>query len=311
VTCRSELDRKIHSEVQEYLTTSSDSGYTYLKRLVLVSKIVLAGRVVNKMAVPVKMGNVCVPQWAKRFAILGLLLLCLCLPQAITQGANQPDLSAPTGFTGTLKTSGIEFSWTAPTVESSGEFEIELVGYMIQRAYQLADGSSGWTVDYESSSDTSTSQTVSPTLAEDSDYNFRVIGIFRINDSYNQRGPASSTVTISIPAAPSASSLSATVGDDGMDVSWTAPSLSWLSNLPSLSAIVVERLETDADGVAVAGASWTELATLGTAATSYSDTTGSSGSSYLYGLRAVYDFVRGDRVEMSTPVAVPLAIASD
>ena len=96
-----------------------------------------------------------------------------------------------------------------------------------------------------------------------------------------------------------------------MDVSWTAPSLSWLSNLPSLSAIVVERLETDADGVAVAGASWTELATLGTAATSYSDTTGSSGSSYLYGLRAVYDFVRGDRVEMSTPVAVPLAIASD
>jgi len=81
-----------------------------------VSKIVLAGRVVNKMAVPVKMGNVCGPRSAKRFAILGLLLLCLCLPQAITQGANQPDLSAPTGLTGTLKTSGIEFSWTAPAV---------------------------------------------------------------------------------------------------------------------------------------------------------------------------------------------------
>jgi len=271
-------------------------------------KIVVAGRVVNKMAVRIAMGNVGARRAAKRFAVLGLLLIGLCLPPAITQGTSQPDLSAPTGFTGTLKTSGIEFSWTAPTVESSAGYEIELVGYMIQRAYQLADGASGWTVEYESSSDTGTSQTVSPTLDEDSDYNFRVIGIFRINDSYNQRGTASSTVTVSIPAAPSASNLSATAGDDGMDVSWTAPSLSWLSNLPSLTSIVVERLETDADGVAVAGASWTELTTLGTAATSYTDMTGSSGSSYLYGVRSVYDFVRGDRVEMSTPVAVPLPI---
>ncbi|MCY3921776.1 MAG: hypothetical protein OXG27_05200 [Chloroflexi bacterium] len=263
------------------------------------------------MAFPNAFGSARVRGAAKRFAASGLLLLGLCLSLAITHGASQPELSAPTGFTGTLKTSGIEFSWTAPTVESSADYEVELVGYMIQRAYQGADGSSGWTVVYESSSDTATSQTVSPTLAEDSDYNFRVIGIFRINDSYNRRGPASDTATISIPAAPTASNLSATVGDDGTDVEWTAPSLSWRSDLPSLTSIVVERLETGADGVAVAGASWTELSTLGTGATSYTDSTGTSGSYYLYGVRAVYDFVRGDRVETSTPVAVPLAIASD
>lgn len=276
-----------------------------------MSKIAVAGRVVIKMVVRFAMGNVCAQRAAKRFAALGLLLIGLCLSLVITQGASQPDLSEPTGFTGTLKTSGIEFSWTAPTVESSGGYEIELVGYMIQRAYQLADGASGWTVEYESSSDTATSQTVSPTLAEDSDYDFRVTGIFRINDSYNQRGPASSTVTISIPAAPSASNLSATVGDDGVDVEWTAPSLSWLSNMPSLTSIVVERLETDADGDAVDGASWTVLTTLGTGATSYSDTTGDSGSHYLYGVRAVYSFVRGDRVETSTPVQVPQPVSSD
>ncbi|MCY3733034.1 MAG: fibronectin type III domain-containing protein [Chloroflexi bacterium] len=263
------------------------------------------------MAFPSALCSARVRGAAKRFAAFGLLLLGLFVPLAMTQGTSQPDLSAPTGFTGTLKSDGIEFSWTAPAVESSPDYEVELVGYMIQRYVQLPSGALGWSEVYESSSDTSTNQTVTPALSEDSDYNFRVMGIFRINDSYNQRGPASDTVTVSIPAAPTAANLSATIGDDGTDVEWTAPSLSWRSDLPSLTSIVVERLETDADGVAVAGASWTELSTLGTGATSYSDTSGSSGSYYVYGVRAVYDFVRGDRVETSTPVAVPVAIASD
>lgn len=263
------------------------------------------------MSFPNAIGGWPVGRTAKRFAMLGLLVLGLCLPLAITEGTSHLDQSEPTGFTGTLKTDGIEFSWTAPTVESTDDYDIELVGYMIQRAHHFASGAFGWTVVYESSSDTSTSQTVSPTLSEDSDYNFRVMGIFRINDSYNQRGPASDTVTISIPATPAASSLSATAGDDGIDVEWTAPSLSWRSDLPSLTSIVVERLETDADGDAVDGASWTELSTLGTSATSYADTTGASGSYYLYGVRAVYDFVRGDRVETSTPVQAPQSTTSD
>lgn len=263
------------------------------------------------MAFPNAFGSARVRGAAKRFAAFGLLLLGLCAPLAITQGTSQPDLSAPTGFTGTLKSDGIEFSWTAPTVESSPDYAVELVGYMIQRYVQLPSGALGWSEVYESSSDTSTSQTVSPTLAEDSDYNFRVMGIFRINDSYNQRGSASDTVTISIPAAPAASNLSATVGDDGTDVEWTAPSLSWRSDLPSLTSVVVERLETDADGVAVAGASWTELSTLGTSATSYTDSNGTGGSYYLYGVRAVYDFVRGDRVETTTPVEAPQQSTGD
>lgn len=256
-------------------------------------------------------GSALVRRAAKKFAVLGLLVLGMCLSPAIMGGNGQPDLSAPTGFAGTLKTGGIEFSWTAPIYESSDEYTIELVGYMIQRYVQLSSGAVGWNVVYESSSDTSTSQTVAPTLSEDSDYDFRVLGIFKINDSYNQRGPASATVTISIPAAPAASNLSASIGDEGTDVSWTAPSLSWRSDLPSLSSIVVERLETDADGAAVAGASWTELTSLGNSAASYTDTTGTSGSYYLYGVRAVYSFVRGDRVETPTPVLVPQTVTSD
>lgn len=263
------------------------------------------------MTFPNAVGSAAVRRAAKKFAALSLLLLGLCLPLAITHGVSQPDVSAPTGFTGTLKTGGIEFSWTAPTFESSDEYEIELVGYMIQRYVQLSSGAVGWNVVYESSSDTSTSQTVTPTLSEDSDYDFRVLGIFKINDSYNQRGPASATVTIAIPATPAASNLSASIGDEGTDISWTAPSLSWLSDLPSLTSIVVERLETDADGDAVDGASWTELTSLGNSATSYTDTTGTNGSHYLYGVRAVYSFVRGDRVETSTPVLVPQPVTSD
>ena len=162
---------------------------------------------------------------------------------------------APTGLSATAGNQQVALSWTAPT--SNG-------GATITDYEYSQNGSATWT----STGGTATSYTVR-NLTNGQSYSFRVRAVNRVGES--TASTASSSVTpATVPGAPTG--LSATVGNQQVELSWTAPS--------SNGGATILRYEYEQD----LSGTWTST---GGTATSYTVRNLTNGQSYTFRVRAV------------------------
>ena len=182
---------------------------------------------------------------------------------------------APTGLSATAGNQQVALSWTAPT--SNG-------GATITDYEYSQNGSATWT----STGGTATSYTVQ-SLTNGQSYSFRVRAVNRVGES--TASAASSSVTpATVPGAPTG--LSATVGDQQVELSWTAPA--------SNGGATILRYEYEQ------GLSGTWTSTGGTA-TSFTVRNLTNGQSYTFRVRAVNRVGAGaaSSAQSGTPTGTP------
>ena len=162
---------------------------------------------------------------------------------------------APTGLSATAGNQQVDLSWTAPS--SNG-------GATITDYEYSQNGSATWT----STGGTATSYTVR-NLTNGQSYSFRVRAVNRVGES--TASAASSNVTpATVPGAPTG--LSATVGNQQVALSWTAPA--------SNGGATILRYEYEQD----LSGTWTSTGGTGT---SYTVRNLTNGQSYTFRVRAV------------------------
>ena len=182
---------------------------------------------------------------------------------------------APTGLSATAGNQQVALSWTAPA--SNG-------GATITDYEYSQNGSATWT----STGGTATSYTVQ-SLTNGQSYSFRVRAVNRVGES--TASAASSSVTpATVPGAPTG--LSATVGDQQVELSWTAPA--------SNGGATILRYEYEQ------GLSGTWTSTGGTA-TSFTVRNLTNGQSYTFRVRAVNRVGAGaaSSAQSGTPTGTP------
>lgn len=223
----------------------------------------------------------------RRRRVLALAMAALLFGSLITSAvyAND-DAPAPTGLSATVATGGIELSWSAPTVDPGADAP---TGYDIEMRETSAAGDGDWSTIAEDVSDTDYTST--ELLTTEQTYEFRVIAVY----SEDSSSDPSDAVSVTAPGVSKPGSLTKTRTTSGIDLAWTAPTLSWTSITLTLSGYVIEwdSWYTVAHPELGQDFSSGEIS-VGSDATSYTDTSTVNTRTYGYAIYAVYGYVRSN-----------------
>ncbi len=165
--------------------------------------------------------------WAVLVAFAAFVLAALAAPVEAASAA------APTDPQISVVSEGLQIDWTEPSADEIRP-NLTLVGYEVQRG---ATGTGSFDTILDNSGDTetvfvdSTGNKQSWFLAG-SALVYRIVAIYETDQAIEVRSSASSATTVTVPAFPNASNLERSDGANGVDLSWTAPSLSWSSEAP-------------------------------------------------------------------------------
>ena len=183
--------------------------------------------------------------------------------------------AAVTTVTATATTSAATVSWPASTGPN-------LTGYTV---YRSSNGGSTW----DTLTTTSATSYTDNTVAQGSTYLYSVIANGQGGTTSARTTALSVTVPWQAPAAPA--NVTVTANPSSVTVTWTA------STGPSLTGYAITR---SADN----GVTWTRVGTVGSSTTTYTDTTVTSGATYLYSVTATGS--GGNATKQSTSVTVPV-----
>ncbi|MYA02659.1 MAG: fibronectin type III domain-containing protein [Chloroflexi bacterium] len=216
--------------------------------------------------------------------VVGALLVGLLIASGVEASDPPP---APTDLSATVATSGIELSWSAPTLDPG---EDAPTGYDVEMRKTSAAGDSEWETIAEDVSDTEYTST--ELLMTEQTYEFRVSAVY----SEDSSSDPSDSVSITAPGVSKPGSLTKTRTTSGIDLAWTAPTLSWTGLALTLSGYVIERDSWYTVSHPELGQDYTseELDTAGSDATSYTDTSTVNTRTYGYSIYAVYGYVRSN-----------------
>jgi len=194
---------------------------------------------------------------------------------------------APTGLSATAATGGIELSWSAPTLDPG---EDAPTGYDVEMRKTSAAGNSDWATIAEDVSDTDYTSTELLMTAQT--YEFRVSAVY----SEDSTSDPSDAVSVTAPGVSKPGSLTKTRTTSGIDLAWTAPTLSWTGIALTLSGYVIERDSWYTVSHPELGQDYTseELDALASDVTSHTDTSTVSTRTYGYSIYAVYGYVRSN-----------------
>ena len=211
-----------------------------------------------------------------------LLMISLTLPSALGTGS----LPAPDNLTASIDSDGIDLSWDAPTVEDGQD---PPTGYDVQMRTRSDAGLGDW--DTIAEDETGTEYTSTELLHGGRQYDFSVIAVY----SATTQSGRSDSVTVTAPTVGTPQSLTKSRTDDGIDLTWTAPTLSWDDSPVSLSGYVIVRVSWYRVAHPTLGQDYQteDLASLGSDTLTYTDETTIAEKSYGYSIYAVYGYVRG------------------
>ena len=222
-----------------------------------------------------------------RFRALALAVAALLVGSLIASAVDASDPPpAPTGLTATVATGGIELSWSAPAVDPGDDAP---TGYDVEMRMTSAAGDGDWSTIAEDVSDTEYTST--ELLMTEQTYEFRVIAVY----SEDSSSDPSDAVSITAPGVSKPGSLTKTRAADGIDLAWITPTLSWTSITLTLSGYVIEWDSWYTVAHPELGQDFTsgELS-VGSDATSYTDTSTVDTRTYGYSIYAVYGYVRSN-----------------
>lgn len=220
--------------------------------------------------------------WALAIAIAALLL-GLLIASVVEASSDTP---APTGLSATVAAGGIELSWSAPALDPGVDAP---TGYDIEMRETSAAGNGDWTTIAEDVSDTEYTST--ELLMTEQTYEFRVIAVY----SEDSSSDPSDAVSVTAPGVSKPGSLTKTRTTSGIELEWIAPTLSWTSITLTLSGYVIEWDSWHTVAHPELGQDFTsgELS-VGSDATSYTDTSTVDTRTYGYSIYAVYGYVRSN-----------------
>ena len=185
-----------------------------------------------------------------RLGLLGAMLTVvgfMLLPHAAAEDSQLP---APTSVQGEAVSTGLQISWATPEAPSDTTVGT-LVGYQIERAPK--HGYLSTLIEDTETTDTSytdTSGDTSGRFTAGHRWYYQVLGIYEAEDGTRTSTAASDDVAISVPNVPQATSLERSNDDDGVHLTWNAPSLSWSQGFaPSFSGIEVTVIDEDTQTV--------------------------------------------------------------
>ena len=220
--------------------------------------------------------------WALALAMAALLFGVLA--SSAVEASDPPP--APTGLSATAATGGIELSWTAPEVDPGAD---EPTGYDVEMRTTSAAGDGDWTTIAEDVADTDYTST--ELLMTDQTYQFRVSAVY----SADSKSDPSDSVSVTAPGVSKPGGLTKTRTSSGIDLAWTAPTLSWTGIALTLSGYVIERDSWYTVAHPELGQDYTtEEIAVGSDTTSYTDTSTVDTRTYGYSIYAVYGYVRSN-----------------
>lgn len=222
-----------------------------------------------------------------RRRVLALAVAALLFGSLITSAVYaSDDAPAPTGLSATVAAAGIELSWSAPTLDPGDDAP---TGYDVEMRETSAAGDGDWTTIAEDVSDTEYTST--ELLMTEQTYEFRVIAVY----SEDSSSDPSDAVSITAPGVSKPGGLTKTRTTSGIELEWTAPTLSWTSITLTLSGYVIEWDSWYTVAHPELGQDFTSgEISAGSDATSYTDTSTVNTRTYGYSIYAVYGYVRSN-----------------